>query len=175
MSLPELTTERLRLRPMQRGDAVALHAWLADPAVMRYWSTLPHRDLAETVRWVELSLQEGAAGRAVDYVALKDREVIGRVAFWQGSEIGFFFGPEHQGRGYAGEALAAFCRFGFDDLGFDEIRADVDPDNAPSLRVLERLGFIRTGFAEKTIEIGGRWFDSVYLTLARPRTIPPRV
>lgn len=167
MTRPELETRRLRLRPMQRDDALALHAWLSDPLVMRYWSTLPHRDLEETVRWVELSLQEGAAGRARDYVVLKGQTVIGRVAFWQGNEIGFFFGPEHQGRGYAAEALAAFCRFGFDQLGFDEIRADVDPDNAPSLRVLERLGFVRTGFAEKTLEIGGKWFDSVYLTLAR--------
>lgn len=163
--LPTLTTERLTLRPLEIGDAPALHAWLADPRVMRYWSTLPHESLAETIRWVEMSLAEGAAGRAQDYAVLLADRVIGRVAFWQGDEIGFFFDPAIWGKGYAREALAAFCAHGFASLGFKEIRADVDPDNAASLGVLERIGFQRTGFAERTIEIGGKWFDSVYLTL----------
>lgn len=166
-ALTGLTTARLHLRKLQRGDAAFLHAWLSDPAVMRFWSTLPHDDFATTERWVELSLAESAAGRAHDYVVLREGVIVGRVAFWSGNEIGFFFGPAYQGQGYASEALAAFCRFGLTALGFDEIRADVDPGNAASLRVLERIGFSRTGFAENTMEIGGKWVDSIYLALRR--------
>ena len=165
--MPLITTERLTLRPLQRDDATVLHAWLSDPKVMRYWSTLPHQEMDETIRWVELSLTEMAAGRAHDHAVLLKERMIGRVTFWQGDEIGFFFDPLFWGKGYAREALTAFCRYGFQKLGFAEIRADVDPDNAASLRVLERVGFQRTGFAEKTLEIGGTWFDSVYLALKR--------
>jgi len=168
MTLPILTTPRLTLRPLAMSDAPLLHAWLSDPLVMRYWSTLPHSDIAQTEAWVQGSLDAMAKGEAQDFAVLFQGRVIGRVAFWQGDEIGFLFDPAIWGQGLASEALRAIAAYGFDTLGFEEIRADVDPDNAASLRVLERVGFKRTGFAEKTFEIGGKWFDSVYLSLTRP-------
>jgi [ribosomal protein S5]-alanine N-acetyltransferase len=168
MTLPTLTTPRLTLRPLAMSDAPMLHQWLSDPQVMRYWSTLPHTDIAQTEAWVQLSLDAMAKGEAQDFAVLFEGRVIGRVAFWQGDEIGFFFDPKMQGNGFAAEALRAIAAYGFETLGFTEIRADVDPDNAASLRVLERVGFQRTGTAEKTFEIGGKWFDSVYLSLKRP-------
>lgn len=166
--LPTLTTERLTLRPLTLADVPALHAWLSDPAVMRFWSTLPHTDIKQTEDWVRVSLDTMAKGEAQDFAVLHEGEIIGRIAFWQGNEIGFFFDPAKQGQGFASEALRAISRFGFDTLGFSSIEADVDPDNTPSLRLLERNGFERTGFAEKTFEIGGKWFDSVYLSQKRP-------
>ena len=72
---------------------------------------------------------------------------IGRVAFWQGDEIGFFFDPRHWGRGYASEALGRFCAFGFAALGFTQIRADVDPDNVAFLE----------SCSEKIAERGSRY------------------
>lgn len=165
--MPHLVTERLTLRPLQHDDATALHAWLSDPTVMRYWSTLPHKDMDETLRWVDLSLTEMAAGNAHDHAVLLGGRMIGRVTFWQGNEIGFFFDPACWGKGYAREALIAFCAYGLETLGFVEIVADVDPDNAASLALLERVGFVRTGTAAKTIEIDGKWFDSVYLALRK--------
>jgi len=168
MTLPALTTPRLTLRQLMMSDAPALHAWLSDPQVMRYWSTLPHTDIKQTEAWVQLSLDAMDKGEAQDFAVLFEGRVIGRVAFWQGDEIGFLFDPKMQGKGFASEALRAIAAYGFETLGFTEIRADVDPDNAASLRVLEHVGFQRTGTAEKTFEIGGKWFDSVYLSLKRP-------
>jgi len=149
------------------SDAPALHQWLSDPQVMRYWSTLPHTDIKQTETWVQGSLDAMTKGEAQDFAVLFEGRVIGRVAFWQGDEIGFLFDPKVWGKGFASEALRAIAAYGFEALGFSEIRADVDPDNTASLRVLERVGFRRTGFAEKTFEIGGKWFDSVYLSLRR--------
>lgn len=168
LNLPTLTTERLTLRPLRLDDVPALHRWLSDPQVMRFWSTLPHTALKQTEDWVRVSLDAMAKGEAQDFAVLHDGGVIGRIAFWQGNEIGFFFDPAMQGRGFASEALRAMTGFGFDTLGFSKIEADVDPDNTPSLRLLTRNGFTRTGFAEKTFEIGGKWFDSVFLSLTRP-------
>jgi RimJ/RimL family protein N-acetyltransferase len=167
MPLPILTTPRLTLRQLAMSDAPALHEWLSDPHVMRYWSTLPHTDIKQTEAWVQLSLDAMAKGEAQDFAVLFEGRVIGRVAFWQGDEIGFFFDPKMQDKGFAGEALRAIIAYGFETPGFTEIRADVDPDNTASLSVLERVGFQRTGSAEKTFEIGGKWFDSVYLSLRR--------
>jgi RimJ/RimL family protein N-acetyltransferase len=91
--------------------------------------------------------------------------VIGRVAFWAGNELGFLFHRTVWGRGFAGEAVAAVLRYGFERLKFASIRADADPENARSLKLLERLGFRRTGSAERTFKIGDHWVDSVYLEL----------
>lgn len=48
-----ITTPRLLLRGgAAPTDAPALHAIFSDPAVMRYWSTLPHTTLAQTSDWL---------------------------------------------------------------------------------------------------------------------------
>jgi len=97
---------------------------------------------------------------------LESDRVIGRVAFWMGNEIGFLFSRSVWGKGYAQEAMQAVLRHGFEQMGFKSVRADVDPNNARSLKLLERVGFKRTGFAKNTFKIGDTWVDSVYLELA---------
>ena len=164
---PILATERLVLRRMMAYDAPALHAMLSDAETMRYWSTPPHATLAESEAWVGDGVAAMERGDAVDFAVLEGEHIIGRVAFWMGNEIGFLFSREIWGQGYAQEALSAVLRYGFERLRFASVRADVDPDNARSLRLLERLGFKRTGFAERTFRIGEEWVDSVYLTLER--------
>ncbi|HVO01213.1 MAG TPA: GNAT family N-acetyltransferase [Candidatus Cybelea sp.] len=159
-------TPRLLLRRMMRYDAPALHAMFADAETMRYWSALPHIALAETERFVAESIAAMARGDAHDFVVLHEARVIGRVAFWMANEIGFLFDRAHWGRGFAQEAVTALLGFGFEALGFRSAKADVDPENARSLKLLERLGFQRTGFAERTFKLGDRWADSVYLELA---------
>jgi RimJ/RimL family protein N-acetyltransferase len=166
-----IETQRLLLRPLMRYDAPVLHQALSDPAVMRYWSTPPHAALAETESWIEESIAAMARGDAHDFVVLHQGAVIGRVAFWMGDEIGLFFLRQAWGKGFAREAVAAVLRYGFDKLNFKQVRADVDPENVASLRLLEALGFKRTGFAKNTMKVGEAWVDSVYLALS-PADLP---
>jgi RimJ/RimL family protein N-acetyltransferase len=158
-----IRTARLVLRPLRLDDARAVHEALGDAEVMRYWSTPPHRTFEETERWVQASL-DGSIQLAVDL----DGSFIGRVGFWRSEEIGFFFVRRAWGRGFAREALSASVAHAFRVTSWQEIRADVDPRNDASLRVLERVGFRRTGTAERTYCIAGAWSDSVYLHLRRP-------
>lgn len=168
LDFPVLSTGRLVLRPMQPADAMALHPWMSDPEVMRYWSTPPHADEATTVRWVKESIAAMQEGKGMEYVVLDHQHMVGRLGLFDNENIGYFFGRPYWNRGYATEALRAFIGLAFDRCGVGHIHADVDPRNAASLRLLERLGFRRTGFAERTMEVNGEWCDSVYLTLANP-------
>jgi len=167
MTLPIIETERLVLRRMMSYDAPALHAMLSDPETMQYWSTPPHVTLAETEEWVAEGIAATARGDGHDFVVLESDRLIGRVAFWMGNEIGFLFSRAVWGKGYAREAMNAVLRYGFEQLDYKTVRADVDPENVRSLKLLERVGFKRTGFAERTFKIGERWVDSVYLELAK--------
>ena len=159
----EIRTERLLLRRARLDDAPAMHAIMSDPQAMRYWSSLPHATFAETERWVE-SMVAMTAATSDDFIITLDGELIGKLGAWQLPEVGFLIGPRHWGRGYAREAFTAFV-----DrrraLGSTELTADVDPRNKASLKLLKGAGFVETGRASGTWQIGDELCDSVYLRL----------
>ena len=163
----EIRTERLVLRPARAGDAAALWRVFSDPEAMRYWSTLPHADPEETRALVE-GLQAQPEGHPY-FVVDAGGTAIGTAGFWQGSEVGFLLRPDHWGRGLGGELLDALIAHGFGPCGFARIDADVDPRNDASIGLLESRGFRETGRAERTIQLGDVWADSVYFSLERSR------
>ncbi len=162
-----LRTTRLVLRRPRLDDAAAMHAILSDPEAMRYWSTLPHTELAQSEAWVAGTLTAIAAGECDDFFVERDGALIGKAGIWSGDEIGFLLAPSVWGQGYGREALTAVIAHAFGTRGLARIRADVDPRNERSLGLLTRLGFRETGRAARTFCIGGEWADSVYLTLER--------
>jgi RimJ/RimL family protein N-acetyltransferase len=167
MVLPNtIRTPRLLLRPLRQNDAEALHLAFADAEVMRYWSTTPHKTLRETENWVAQSL----TGAGPDFAVERDGAVIGRVALWRGSELGFLFARASWGQGLGREAVGAVCSYGFGALGREVVTADVDPRNERSLRMLSGLGFRRTGAGARTWLVGDEWCDSIYLKL-RPEEL----
>jgi len=172
MSDPIIETPRLILRRLANYDAPALHEMLSDAETMRFWSTVPHVEMVETETWVAESVAATTRGDAHDFAVLRDGRVVGRVAFWMGNEIGFLFHRDVWGQGIAREAVGALLRYGFETLKFASVRADVDPGNIRSITLLERLGFQRTGYAERTFKIGENWVDSVYLELKAEEFAP---
>ncbi len=60
-------------------------------------------------------------------------------------EIGYGILDEYQGRGYATEAVRAACKWALEQPGVVAVSAEAEADNAPSLRVLEKVGFVPTG------------------------------
>lgn len=129
-------------------DAEALHPVFADPLVMQWWSRGPHSSIEETreVVAVNAAQESGYAcwavtvdgGTADGWVTLKDRRP-------GVSEIGYLIGRSLWGQGYGREAVACVLDHCFARSGQRRIYADVDPDNAASIRLLERLGFVREG------------------------------
>jgi [ribosomal protein S5]-alanine N-acetyltransferase len=168
-----IRTQRLILRPARREDAEPLHALLSDPVAMRWWSSLPHETLDQTRAWVEGMMAGNAAG-APDFVVEWNGGAIGKAGFWKLPDVGYILHPDAWGMGLAREAVGAAIDHVFAERLTDIVTADVDPENAASIRLLERLGFARTGWAERTWNIGGVWKDSVYYALNRPPPEPGR-
>jgi ribosomal-protein-alanine N-acetyltransferase len=162
----EITTPRLKLRHARPGDLYAMHAVLSDPRATRWWSTLPHTSIEDTRVWLEGMIAGNAQG-ADDFVLERDGQVIGKVGFFKLPEVGYILHPDHWGLGLGSEAVAAAVGHVFHTRAIDDLTADVDPANHASTRLLERLGFERTGYAERTWNIGGEWKDSLYYGLTR--------
>lgn len=147
--VPVYETERLVLRPIRQDDADALFPALSDEANMRYWSRGPMESVAEVYDYLAWNTHgEGcqcwaverkeASGQALGWVILMDKA--GNQA-----EIGFMFRPDAQGQGLAREAAAKMLDHAIHVRGFRRIWADVDPDNTPSIRLIERLGLSYEG------------------------------
>lgn len=165
--MTQIRTRRLLMRPMQLSDRDDLFAVFRDPRAMRYWSSLPHETAEETEALIRQTMNAPRETTA-DFVVEHQGRVIGKAGFWQMPEVGYILHPDFWGQGLATEAMEAVIAYGFGTRGLARITADVDPDNAASLKMLGKLGFVETGRAANTLKIGGKWFDSVYLELANP-------
>jgi len=150
---PSLETERLILRLPEPDDASVLTEQANDAAVVRYTATLPFPYTFEDAKgWIELSRTSAAKGRDWPYVIVpRDAGApigaIGLHARGDAGEglVGFWIGQAYWNLGYASEALAAVLRHGFETAGFEQIAASVFPENAASLRVMARAGFVEVG------------------------------
>ena len=90
----------------------------------------------------------------------------------QSAVLGYWMGLPFAGKGLMSAAVRAIIGFAFDTLQLHRIEAACLPHNAASIRLLERVGFQREGYARRFLCIDGRWQDHLLYGLVRedPRT-----
>lgn len=133
---------------------------------MRYWCTAPHRSIETTQEWLRAMIAS-TPEESEDFIIEYEGNVVGKVGFYRLPEIGFILRRDLWGRGLVSEAASAVIEHVFQMRDVEELQADVDPRNVASIRVLERLGFVETGRAERTYCIDGAWTDSIYFARKR--------
>ncbi len=165
--MTELVTPRLRLRRARADDLDALHDVFSHPVAMRYWSRPPHAEVEQTREFLQAMI-DAPADLSDDFVVEHQGRAIGKAGCWRLPEVGYILHPDHWGKGLATEALTAVVGHVFATWPVEAIKADVDPRNQGSLRLLAKLGFVETHRARRTWLVGEEWCDSVYLALLRP-------
>ncbi len=81
------------------------------------------------------------------------------------ASLGYWMGAPHAGRGLMSEAVRLLIPFAAQRLRIRRIEAACVPENAASLRLLEKAGFEREGYAREYLAINGVWRD--HLLFAR--------
>jgi aminoglycoside 6'-N-acetyltransferase len=164
-----LETERLLLRRFEPDDATALAAYRSDPNVSRYqaWnSPVPAGQarllVAEfaageprNLGWFQYAVERRSRPGLIGDVGV-DRLDAGRQA-----EIGFSFAVEHQGHGYATEAVRRIVEHLLVEEGLHRVTAQCDARNDRSARLLKRVGFRREGHLVSSTWAKGEWTDDL--------------
>lgn len=169
-----LSSSRLVLRRLRESDLSSFCHYRSDPRVARYqdWTSFSevegqgffagqaklHPDVPGT--WFQMAIELGETGELVGDCGLHTpADRLGQ------AEIGFTLAPEHQGRGYATEAINCLLAYVFDQLGKHRVIAITDARNAPAARVLERVGMRREGHFIENVWFKGEWGDEYLYAL----------
>lgn len=172
-----LTSSRLILRPFELRDAPAFARYRSDPEVARYQSWEPPYTLAQAERFVAemQSITPGLPG-AWYQLALEERQsgaMIGDCAFVRladdprQAEIGFSLDRAYHGQGYATEAVRRLLAYLFHELGLHRVRANCDPENQASARVLLRAGMRLEGVFVESLWFKGRWVGEEWYAILK--------
>jgi ribosomal-protein-alanine N-acetyltransferase len=85
----------------------------------------------------------------------------------QAGSLGYWMGAAHARQGHMTAAVRAVLGFAYTTLRLHRVEAACIPANVPSIRLLERTGFVREGYAREYLCINGAWQD--HLLYARLR------
>jgi RimJ/RimL family protein N-acetyltransferase len=151
-----LETDRLILRRLTLSDAEFIYRLVNDPSWLRFIGDKNVHDLEGARRYLRegpldmyerlgfgmYRVEERDSGQPIGMCGLIKRETLPDV------DVGYAFLPEFRGKGYAYEAASAVLDHGHRVFGLKRILAIVSPDNATSIRVLEKAGMKLEGELE---------------------------
>lgn len=150
----ELKTERLVLRPLCTQDLDTCNEYAMDAETCRYMIYLPNHTSEETLSFLQGCEANWRKERidAFEFAITLDGRHIGAVSIAKeedGMEMGWILNRAYQGQGYACEAARALMDFAIEVLDAQRIVAHCDTRNAPSYRLMEKLGMQRMGEGER--------------------------
>jgi ribosomal-protein-alanine N-acetyltransferase len=104
----------------------------------------------------------------------EDGAILGRINVseivrgnFQSAFLGYEMGAAHAGQGYMTEVLPLVLRHVFQRLKLHRIEANIQPDNAASIALVRRAGFVKEGTSRRYLRIGGGWRDHEHWVMLR--------
>ena len=176
----KIETERLLIREHNMEDLNDYHAWISDPAVMRYVAGFRvTRSIEESLASLTAAIESRKEIPRKKYFAALARKDTGQYIGSIGGMIdrleknggimgiGYFLNKDYWRNGYASEAAKAWIDYSFDSLCVHRIAASCDSENAPSERVMLNCGMKKE--AELTLHRyqNGRWRNELQYAIVR--------
>ncbi|MDQ3505245.1 MAG: GNAT family N-acetyltransferase [Actinomycetota bacterium] len=163
------TTPRLIVRTWRADDLPVFAALNADPEVMRYLGKELTTEQADELAG---QLQERFLSRGFAMLPVQRRSDgvflgicgISHTPWFPDEEIGWRFGREHWGYGYATESAAAWLTWAFTERDLPRLISVTDTPNARSIAVMNRLGM--TFDHEAELEDDGERFRAVVYAIS---------
>ena len=175
MPCHRLESERLILRPPEWSDVPAMLPLIGEWEVARNLGTVPHPYAESDAReFFDRRAERERAGVA-DFTFAVTQKSDGAYLGGCGvhprdngeTELGYWLGKPHWGRGYATEAARAVARFAFAELALEWLIAGWFFDNPASGRVLDKLGFVPAGEEQRDCRSRGAKVRCYMVRLSR--------
>jgi aminoglycoside 6'-N-acetyltransferase len=167
----ELTGPRVALRRFHPDDLDTFVAYRSSEQVARFQSWDAPYPREEGERFIRAIADDDpdTAGEWFQFAVVlrSSGQLIGDCAAMPHADdprqcdIGFTLSSEHQGHGYASEAVRLLLTYLFTARDKHRITAYCDPRNAPSAALLERLGMRREGHLRESTWAKGEWTDDL--------------
>ncbi|MEM9774517.1 MAG: GNAT family N-acetyltransferase [Chloroflexota bacterium] len=142
MEYPEIRTKRLHLRELTLDDSAALFVHFSDPDVTRFMDIdelAVEQEAINIINW-------HAKDSGCRWGMFIEGKLIGTCGYHRlqnnQAEMGYDLAKAYWGQGYMKESLEAIIDFGFNTMQLGMIEAEVESDNARSIGLLKRLGFV---------------------------------
>ncbi len=166
-----LRDDAVELRPLRRRDQ---RAWMDLRARNTTWlepwdATSPHPPEGPRPtfdQFVRALNRQARSGQALPFAVDHDRALVGQLTVsgitygsLRSASIGYWVSRDVAGLGIIPTAVALATDHCFRVLGLHRVEINIRPENRPSLRVVEKLGFRDEGLRERYLHIQGRWCD----------------
>jgi len=170
---PVLETERLKLRELTMDDVPVLYEMRTNPLMTRYTDRAKLQTMDEAVAKMKLILDNVEKRDTLAWaIELKEtKKQIGDISFWRfekehyRAEIGYSLLPDYWDKGYMREAARCAIDYGFSICNIHSIEANVNPNNAASIKLLEKLNFVREAYYRENYYFNGKFLDSAVYSL----------
>lgn len=83
-------------------------------------------------------------------------------------EIGYWMAKPYRNKGIMSRIIPAACQYGFEKLGLVRIEAGIFPHNHASGKVLEKCGFQKEGYLNKSHQKNGQYLDTILYSIIAP-------
>jgi len=165
------TVDDISIDEYMPKDLDSIFAYRSDPRINKFYSINPTTvdDLGEYLKRniVKFNVSSGYSL----FVIKKNKTIIGDVGIncWgyqnKNCAIGYAIKPEYQRQGYAYSSLKAFINVLFVKYEKNRIQATLDPENEPSIKLLEKLKFTKEGYLREVDFDNGKWKDEILYAL----------
>lgn len=127
----------------------------------------------DTLAFIRRARRSWAEGRSIQTGIWRGGQIIGTIGFVNldrsndRAEIGYWLDADYQGQGIITRAVRALLDYGFGELDLYRVEIRSDPDNEPSWKIPERLGFVLEGVTRGWARFGDRHVDCRVYSILR--------
>lgn len=174
--MPDIETERLRLRKLTMRDAQDIYTYSQDPLVAKYvlWDAMV--SLAEAKNYIRYMLRKYRLGEPASWgIEWKATgQIIGTIGFmWiqkdnASAEAGYSLNRQFWNKGIMTEALGGLIDYGFRVMNLNRIEAQHETENPASGAVMRKCGMVKEGTLRQRMMNKGKFVDvDLYAILRR--------
>ena len=173
---PALSTNSLCLRRIIEADAEKFFELRINEQVMKYIDRPRPASIEEIKALINKINNDLTESRGITWgiTTNESNELIGTIGFHKiypknyRAEIGYMLSPIYWKSGFMSECLKTVLSFGFNQLHFHSIEADINPDNDASRQLLKKHGFKQEAYFKENYFYNGVFLDSEIYSLLHP-------